>query len=85
MIKYYIYALSGEGMNSGRSFELIILLKKAGAVFPLHPKFNNVNGQLLFYPVQPINEEIKERALTLLRAEGFTGADIKFLGSYVKW
>jgi len=85
MIRYFSYALSGDGVLSAGPFFLIILLKKAGIVFPFHPKFNKAKGQFLFFPIQEIDEEMKRRALVLLQGEGFAGAEIKTLGNYVKW
>jgi hypothetical protein len=85
MIRYFSYALSGESITPDRSFALIILLKKAGIVFPFQPKFNNVKGKLLFHPILQIEEGEKERALALLEGEGIKGAKITASGSYVKW
>lgn len=85
MVRYFLYALSGKGIIPDKSWALIILLKKAGVVFSFHPKFSNTNGQLLFSPVQEIDEKTKQRALILLQGEGVAGAEIEARGSYAKW
>jgi len=84
MVRCYSYALSGKEIVSGESRFYIRLLINAGAVFPFRPKYNNVKGKLLFYTIQEITEEIKERALALFKEEGVKDAAIKANGSYLK-
>jgi len=83
MVRYFSYALRGKGVLPAKSLVLISLLKKAGAVFPCQPKFNNDKGTLLFHTIKEITEEINECAVGFIKGEGVKGAEIKYLGNYL--
>ncbi|MFH0955719.1 MAG: hypothetical protein V1801_00680 [Candidatus Falkowbacteria bacterium] len=78
MAENLYYALSGKrGITSDRSWFLVSQLKKAGVVFPHHPKFGIVNGQLIFHPIHEISDKIRESAIMLIKGEGVKDAKIE--------
>ena len=77
------YALSGKrGVTSGRSWFLISQLKKAGVVFPHHPKFGVVNGRLIFHPIKEITDEIINSAIASIEGEGVKDAKIEMVAKH---
>lgn len=83
MAEYLYYALSGKrGITPDRTHFLISQLKRAGVVFPHHPKFGIVNGRLIFHPIHKIKDKTKKLALTFIEGEGVKDAKIEVDGKY---
>lgn len=84
MIELLIYTLSGKrGITPDKSMFFIRLLKKAGVLFPFHPKYDSIKGQLVFYPTHIISDEIMKIALILIKGEGVKDAKIEKTGKYM--
>jgi len=80
MTENLYYVLSGKkGITSDRSWFLISQLRKAGVLFPHHPKFGVVNGRLIFHAMHEISDETKKMALTLIAGEGVKDAKIEMI------
>ena len=84
MVELYIYTLKGKsGIVPDRSMFFIGLLKKAGVLFQFHPKFDSIKGQLVFYAIRSIDEEIMGNAMKLIKGEGIKNASIERTGKYL--
>lgn len=83
--KVLSYSLEGQGVVPKRSQRFIALLKKAGVVFPSHPRFGfpETGDKFFFHPAKEIDAATHQAAIDLLRDEhDIHGARLELCGRH---